>query len=199
MLSVIVPHLARLLDGLVGPADQELLLPFDPEVRRIIREIGEYGYEWPAGKRGRKALTQCAIEVWNKRHNHVVLRPAPVLRQQPDRWPMIHPDRGLQDRNQLRAAQRPAIPDHPVVDVLNAQAGHAPDGIERIEQLLQIDQLGAGIGIVTLDGVSNRSGGASMPSPGIEIDECDTRHRWRHHYTDIQPPRYSSVNGCNVL
>src|SRR5467141_3411499 len=70
-------HSPGLFDGPFGPANEVLLLAFDPEMRGIIRQVREDGNERSPRKRLIEALSKCAVEMGNQRYHHVwvVLKP----------------------------------------------------------------------------------------------------------------------------
>ena len=119
-----------------GSANQILLLLFHPEMRWIIRQIGEDGCE----RRFGQALAQRAIEIRNQRNNDIALAFAPELLQQPDLAAMIQTDQTVHRHGQLRSPERPALFQQCVVDILHPDSGIFPENVERIQNLLQIDQ-----------------------------------------------------------
>ena len=89
---------------------------------------------------------------------------------------MVEPDGELQHAHDLRAAQRPAAPEHQVVNVLHAHAGERTNEVQRVQMFLQIEEMnvpGAILGIN--DGLQCR-GGAAMAAAGVKIDELDSAH-----------------------
>jgi hypothetical protein len=62
-----------LLDSAIGPANQELRLALHPEVRRIVRQVGEDCDERPAWKGGSEAFPEGTVKMRNYRDHHVRL------------------------------------------------------------------------------------------------------------------------------
>ena len=56
---------ARLRDGTVRPADEKLLLRLNPEMRRVIGDVGQDGNEGRGGPRLAQALGERAVEMGN--------------------------------------------------------------------------------------------------------------------------------------
>jgi len=50
------------------------------------------------------------------------------------------PDSGLQNAQQIPGTERPAVAEQQVVALLNADAGEAPENVQRIKQFLEIDK-----------------------------------------------------------
>ena len=84
-MRVVVPHGAGLRDGAIGAANEILLLPLDPEVRRIIGEIGQYRHQRNARQRLAQALAHGAVKIGHQRHHQIRPFFAPELFQQPHR------------------------------------------------------------------------------------------------------------------
>ena len=65
------PQHLRLSDGAVRSADQVLLLAFDPEMRRVIGDIGQNGHERPAGAGPREGLPEGPVVMRDERDHHL--------------------------------------------------------------------------------------------------------------------------------
>ena len=177
-----------LLDGARGAADDVLILFFNPEMRRVVCEVGENCDERATGKRGVQALAESEIEMRNEGHDHFGRSLAPVFGEHLDRRAMIGGDSELQDSQQLRAAKSPARGEHLVVEVLDANAREFSENIESIEQLLQIQELNVPGKILGLNGHLERCGRAAMSAAGVEEDELDSFHQARHCGTRCSAP-----------
>ena len=66
---------------------------------------------------------------------------SPVPRQYPHLRPMTHADGQVHHRNDLRRSQRPAPPQHDVVQVLEWNGDRFADVVDRIEQVLDAQEL----------------------------------------------------------
>ena len=94
----------------------------DPEVRGIIRNVGQDGDKVRGGPRLAQALGEGAVEMGNHRDHQVGAAGAPELLEQPHRLRVQKADEKLQHPHGLRGAERPAFLQHQVVEVLHAQA-----------------------------------------------------------------------------
>ena len=74
-----MPHCTRLLHRLRRTADEMLHLVLDPEVRRVIRNVGEDGDKRHSRQRPRQALAQRPVQIRHQRNHHLrtVLPPEP--------------------------------------------------------------------------------------------------------------------------
>src|SRR6266446_4397229 len=54
---------------------------------------------------------------------------------------MVQPNDSLQHAHELRSAQRPAVLQHAVIDVLNTRPGEPANEIDRVEHLLKIYEM----------------------------------------------------------
>ena len=117
-------------------ANEILLLAFDPEMRRIIGQIGEDGHE----RSRRQTLPQRTIEIRNQRHHQIALALRPEFLEQPDLPAMVQADQPMHEHRQLRRSQRPAFLQQQVVNVLHPNAGVLAEDVQRVQNLLEIDQ-----------------------------------------------------------
>ena len=177
----------RLFHGLVRPADEMLILPLHPEVRRVIRDIGEDGHQRRAGQRALQAFTQRAVEIGNQRHHHVRLAFPPELFEHSHLRPVKHADQHVHAGRELPRPERPTLLQHEVVDVFEPQAGDLAEDVERIEQLLQIHHADLAGALLPLHHLVQGVGRRAMAAAGVEKDEveflhqsdCATRHKCR--------------------
>jgi hypothetical protein len=72
--------------------------------------------------------------------------------EHPDGRPVIEPDHELEDTHQLRAAERPAVAKHLVVEILNADSRVLLQDVQVIEDFLQIGKLNVPRALLSLDG-----------------------------------------------
>ena len=163
----------RLFHGLVRPADEMLILPLHPEVRRVIRDIGEDGHQRRTGQRALQAFTQRAVEIGDQRHHHV--RPAfpPELFEHPHLRPVKHADQQVHAGRELPGPERPALLQHEVVNVLEPQAGDFAEDVERIQQLLQIHHADLEGALLPLHHLAQGVGRRAMSAAGVEKDEVE--------------------------
>src|SRR3984893_14586179 len=162
--------------GPIRTADEELRLPLDPEVRRVIGNVGEYRNEWACRKRTGKTLPERAIEVRDKRDKHVRLGLPPVRFEQPDCRAMIEQDGELQHLHQLRAPQGPARAQHRIVEILYANARISLYNVERIEEFLEVCKLYFPRALLRPDGYIGGWGGGPVATAGVEEGEFHALH-----------------------
>ena len=137
-----VPHRHSLRARAFRAGNDVFTLALNPEVRRIIGQIGDQRDEWPAFLAVFfKALSQFPVEVRNHRQHHVGWMFRPVLPQRLDDRPVIEMDRSLQNAEKLRSKARPAAAQDLVVDILDSYTRRAANQVERIEQFLDIEEL----------------------------------------------------------
>src|SRR5450432_4378643 len=108
----------RLCDGPFRATHQILQLTFNPEMRRIIGDVGEYREEWASWMGIHKTLVDCAVEVRHEGHNQVRARFFPVPGKQANGCGVPGSNRELQDFHELDATQCPPTSEHPVVVIL---------------------------------------------------------------------------------
>jgi len=118
---------------------------FDPEMRRIVREIGEHGHELDTGSGTRQRLVHRAIEVGHERDDEVGFGPAPMLPQALRQSAVAQADERLKKFELLRQPQGPAAREPLVVIILGIHAGRSAEntgGIEHLEQVHEPDMKG---------------------------------------------------------
>ena len=86
---------------------------------------------------------------------------------------MIHPHNQLQDAHELRAAKRPAVAQHLVVHVLNANSGELAEDIQGIKYFLKVDQRDFEGQALPLDLHLQSGGGVAVPAPGVKENKMD--------------------------
>src|SRR5271168_2721678 len=99
-----VASFKRLRESTLRAANEILLLPFNPETRRIIGEIGENRNERPARIHELKTFVQLGIEMRNEGNDHIGIGFAPAIREHVYAPTVIRSDRELQNAQQLGAA-----------------------------------------------------------------------------------------------
>ena len=146
----------------------------DPEMRRIVGDVRKHRDKWPSRKCAAKTFAQRAIEVRHEGNHHVRLRFFPVRFEHPHRRPMIEPNHDLQHSHQLRAAERPARSQHPVVKILDADARVFLEDIECVEQFLQVGQANFPRPLLPADGHIKCRGCSAMAAACVEKTELDS-------------------------
>src|SRR5579862_2141486 len=180
--TIRVAHRLSLGDRSVRTADEVLLLPrFDPEMRRIVSEVGQYRDEWPAGKDVAEAFVHEAVEVRDEGNQHIGLRLAPVFFQQPHATAVIEFHHKLQNLKELRAAERPAIAQHRVVEILDPDACEFLEDIQGIEDFLEVGQLYLPGALLAFDGHLERGRGRSMSAARVKEAKLKPLHSERSH------------------
>jgi len=117
-----------------------LHLLLHPEVRRIVRDVGQNGHERRARECLFKARAQRAIQIRHQRDHHVGPALTPESLQQAHRLAMKRADHRVHAYHQLRRSQRPTFLQHQVVNILQAQPRHLAEYVHRIQYFLQVDQ-----------------------------------------------------------
>ncbi len=116
-------HGTRLSGGFFRARDDVLLLDrLNPEARRKISQVGDNGDERPPGINFRPAFANLPVEMGNDRDEQISGLFPPKSFEQVYQRPVKHPNRGLENPKKLGAAQGPAILQHRVVLLLDADA-----------------------------------------------------------------------------
>src|SRR5215813_5625213 len=110
----------RLCDSSFCAADDVLRFVFDPEVWRIVSEIGNQRDELGLGKRCPNALRQCTIEIWNNGQNDLDGILLPIFLQGACHRVMPEANHRVQHHEELRSKASPALAKEQVVAVLQA-------------------------------------------------------------------------------
>jgi len=163
-----------LLTGAIGSGDDVFGLALDPEVGRVIGEIGDEGDEGRFGGCrcwGIQALGDFTVEVRDHGENEIggILRP--VVAQQFHNRLVVEADGGFEDDEQLGREARPAVAQDHVVGVLNAEAGRAADEIEWIEQFLNVEESDVPGMFLRGECGLESVGGAAMASASVVEDD----------------------------
>ena len=123
-----------------------------------------------------KAFVERAIEVRDKRNQHVRIGRPPVRFEHPDRGPVIEEDCELQHLHQLRATESPAGAQHGIVEVLYAYTRIFLEYVERIEQFLQVRKLDSPGAFLRPDGHFEGCGSGPVATASVEEAEFDASH-----------------------
>ena len=107
--------------------------------------------------------------------------------QHPDLRAVRQPDEQVHQRNGLRRAQRPAAPEHDVIDVLERDARALPDEVDGIQQVLDREHLHLPRTPLFPDDFTQSCRRGPVPSAGIDVDESD--------FTAFHHPPESHHNG----
>ena len=93
---------------------------------------------------------------------------------------MVQSDDAVQKLEALGRAQGPAFGEHQVVDVLQIDSGDFPKDVERMQQLLKVDERDFPGAVLPFDDGFERGGRGAMASARVEIEELDTFHNFVH-------------------
>ena len=93
---------------------------------------------------------------------------------------MVQADHAVKEFEALRRSEGPALGEHKIVDVLKIDPGDFPENVERLQQLLEIDQGNLPRAILLFDDRLERRGRGAMSSTRVEIDELYTFHNFVH-------------------
>ena len=156
-------------------ADEVLRLALDPEVRRVVGDVGEDGDQRSAGNRIAQLSHMARLRFGTSETTRSGGRSRQYLLEQAHLGGMIQPDQPLHGR-QLRRAERPAR-EHQVVDLLQLQAGDLRKHIQLVEGFLQIDEADLPGPVLLLDHLFEGVSGAAMPAAGVEVEEIDFLHK----------------------
>lgn len=136
-----VTEIKNLLDGAIGAADEILRLLFEPETRRVVGEVGENGDVRAAGEGARITFAERFVEMGHERNNHVRRRFTPAFREDANCGAMVDGDCELEQTHELLATESQTGLEHPVVSVLNTNAGNLAHEIQVVESFLQIEKV----------------------------------------------------------
>ena len=168
-----MPERASLLNRMLGSANDVLRLGLNPEVLRIIRQVGKNRNKRPPRKRLLVTLPQRAIKMRDKRHHHVRRVLLPELFEYLHRGPVVGSNDNLQHAHELRAAQGPAVPQHLVVHVLNANSGQFAKDIQGIKHFLKVYQGHVQRQAKLLDLHLQRGSGVAVASACVKENKMD--------------------------
>ncbi len=90
---------------------------------------------------------------------------------------MVEPNQPVHRDGQLGRSQRPAFLQQEIVDVLHVDAGVFAENIERLEDVLQVDQPDFPRPLLLLDNSLERVGCRAMAASRVEIYEIELLHR----------------------
>ncbi len=166
-------HRPRLLHRLLRSANQILLLPLHPKMRRIIGQIRENCHE----RRGGQAVAQRAIEVGDQRNHQVTLALLPEFLEQPHLAAVIEAYQAVHQHGGLRRTEGPAFLQHHVVDVLHPDASVLAENIEGVENFLEIYQADFPLPSLLLDDGLQGVGSRPVPAASVKEDEVQALQR----------------------
>ena len=112
----------------------------------------------------------------HERNHHVGLRFFEVRFEHANGGAMIDADRELQYSHELGAAESPAVSQHQVIGVLDANAGVFPQDVNLVEQFLKVRKLNFPRALLRPDGHFQRRGGRPVAAPGVKKSELDSFH-----------------------
>jgi len=116
-------HLERLFHRLSRAADEVLFLQparerLNPEVRRVIGDVGKHRHQRRPRQGLAQALAQRSIEIRNQRNHHVRPAAAPVFFQKAHLAAVKQANDAVHPRRQFGRPQRPALFQHQIVKIL---------------------------------------------------------------------------------
>jgi len=127
-----------LLDGSFGPANQELRLALDPEVRRIVCQVREDCNERAAWKGGSEAFPEGTVKMWNYRDPPCPAESGgqkPLSRSTDELWYR----RMTIWRNRMsEGCQVSSHAEHLVIQVLDSNAGNPSEKIQGVKYFLKV-------------------------------------------------------------
>ena len=94
-----------------------------------------------------------------------------MLLEDADLLPVQQPDQHVHQRNQLGRAQCPAPPQHDVIDFLKLNPRGFPDEIDRVQQVLNVQQTQIPRPLLLPDNLGESRGRRPVTSTGIDIDK----------------------------
>src|SRR6266436_10281771 len=133
---------ARLFHGFFRGCDDVLILDrLNPETRRKISQVRDDGDKRAAGIDLGPAFANLAVEMRNYGNEQVRRLFTPEFFKKIHERPVKYPYRGLKNAKKLSAAKRPAILQHDVVLLLDADAGEHAQNVHTVGQVLELDYL----------------------------------------------------------
>src|SRR5271169_304655 len=132
-MGVVVAKGQRLLDGALGSGNDVLLLQWlNPEARRIVGQVRNECHERPTGVDGFPAFADLAIKVGNDGDEEIRRMVAPEFFEKANHGAVKEPYRKLQNLQEILAAQSPAVLQHDVVLLLDADAGEFAEYVKAV-------------------------------------------------------------------
>ena len=170
----------RLLGRPIRTANDVLVLSLDPEVWRVIGNIGEDRDQRRARPGALQRLLESAVVMGNQRHDHVRPVAFPVLLEQAYLLLVQQADQHVHHGNQLCGAEGPVAPEHDVIEFMELYPGGLADDVDRVEQILNIQQTQVPGPLLPADDLGERRRCRSVPSTGVDKNEID----FVHHFAD---------------
>jgi hypothetical protein len=137
-------------------------------MRGIICQVREDCNVRPPRKRLIEALSKRTVEMRNQRYHHVWACIEPESLEHLNRRIVIQTHGELQDAQKLRAAKRPAVSEHLVIEILNSKAGHFPKNVQGVKYFLKVYERDFERKALAFDFDLQGSGGVPMPSAGVK-------------------------------
>ena len=183
-------HFLCLLGSVRGSANEILVLVLDPEMGRVIGEIGQRRYHrrrrLPGGAvGGAQPFEDGAVEVGDHRKHQVRRRGLPMTRQQRNLALMLECNQHLRNAQHRSAAQRKPAFEQSIVEVLETHADTVLDEVNRSQQVAQVHQVGIPCAALPICRGYQRHRGCPVTAAGVEEDHIDPTSRllrgWRGH------------------
>jgi len=175
---------AALLHRAIGAANNISIRCFgarrlDPEMRRVIGEIGEHRDEGDVRGRAVQTLPHGPIQIRHHRDHNIEALFAPEFFKKADGGPVIQPDDTVHTTHELGGPERPAFAQHQVVEILQPHARDLAENVERIEQFLQIDETHLPRPLLRLDDLPQSVGCRAMAAACVKKNQADPLHSLR--------------------
>ena len=152
-------------------ADHPLVHPLDPEVRRVVRDIGQQRDVGRAGPCAIERLFQRPVVMRDQRHHQVGTMAPPILVEHLHLHIVRRADQPVHHGDEARCPHRPSAPQHDVVHILKADAGGLPDEIDGIEQVLDRDHPHIPRALLLADRFAQRGRRGAMAAARVDIDQ----------------------------
>src|SRR5216683_3209856 len=177
-VAIIMAHGTRLSGGFFRARDDVLLLDrLNPEARRKISQVGDNGDERPPGINLRPAFANLPVEMWNDGNKQVGGFFAPKLLEQVYQRPVKHSNGGLKNAKKLGAAQSPAVLQHGVVLLLDADPRQLAQDVQPVGKVLKLNKLDLPVALLLRNHRLKRDGCVAMPPSAIMEDNVNPFHR----------------------
>src|ERR1700684_2435045 len=89
---------------------------------------------------------------------------------------VVQPNHSVNEHQPLPGPERPALGQHQVIDIFQADPGQLTENIERMQHLLQVHEAYVPGDFLLLAYRFRRRRGGPMPSTGVKVDEINFCH-----------------------
>lgn len=120
------------------------------------------------------------VEIGHERNGHIRAGLHPMLLEEPHDRPMVHANHRVHESQTLRRAQSPALRQHFVINVLQAEVRDFAEHIQGIEEFLEIRQ-------------------TDFPRPALLFDDgFERRRRGAVSSSGIEEHKFNSFHNCFI-